>query len=47
MSAELDGRVCGAMGCKRDAAREIDHPEHGTRVVCTAHAEELEVVWGA
>ena len=43
MNTDLSGRVCGCMGCKRDAARKIDHPEHGERVVCATHAEDLEV----
>ena len=28
---------CGCVGCFKDAAAEIDHPEKGPRTVCKSH----------
>jgi len=33
----LTGRVCGCLGCHDDGIVRIEHPEHGTRVVCPLH----------
>ncbi|MFP4628928.1 MAG: hypothetical protein ACLFMX_08060 [Halobacteriales archaeon] len=38
------GPFCGALGCRKEAAVVIDHPEHGERTVCHDHAEDHEVV---
>ena len=38
--------VCGALGCSDDAEVVVDHPDHGERVVCADHADDLEVIRG-
>jgi len=41
-------RVCGRLDCRRDGLVRIDHPEHGTRVVCPVHQgrHPVEEVFG-
>lgn len=40
----LGKRVCGAIGCDEFAFGVIDHPRHGRRTVCKAHAVEHPVL---
>ena len=44
----LQRRVCGRVDCRRDGLVRIDHPEHGTRVVCAVHQgrHPVEEVFG-
>lgn len=37
------GPICGCPGCREEAVYQIEHAEHGTRVVCKAHAEGHKV----
>jgi len=37
-------RRCGCLGCHEPAAVVIQHPEHGRRAVCAAHADGQEVL---
>ncbi|WP_167837253.1 hypothetical protein [Halosimplex halophilum] len=39
-----DGPTCGCLGCTEPAAKVIDHPEHGERVVCEDDVGDYEVV---
>ena len=36
--------ICGALGCRDDAAKRIRHPKHGLLVVCEDHVNGHEVV---
>ncbi|QLH75776.1 hypothetical protein HZS55_15985 [Halosimplex rubrum] len=39
-----DGPTCGCLGCTDPAAKVIDHPEYGERVVCEDDVNGHEVV---
>jgi len=41
-------RVCGVVNCRRDGLVQIDHADHGTRVVCPRHQRRhpVEEVFG-
>lgn len=41
---ETPDDVCGCLGCSGGAFAEVDHPEHGRRIVCEGHANGHEVI---
>jgi len=38
------GTYCGCAGCSSNAEAVVEHPDHGERMVCGAHAQQFEVV---
>lgn len=44
MSVDIPDRVCGTLGCVDEPDVEIDHPDHGHRVVCDDHAGDHPVI---
>lgn len=36
------GPVCGVLGCHHESVGVVKHPDHGERVVCESHGQDMQ-----